>query len=116
MRHRNTLLASATIVVTIISAAQAMYFGNHNISDSNIISLDSISYVFPFQPVAVFYAIAESPFYGIPFNVVLFVMLLYSSGFFSNRPLWVKVGLFLAEWLLLSLIGSVLVLRAVWHV
>ena len=115
MARRNLLLLTVVIVVGLISAVQALYFTGINITPIQDAELDSISYIAPFQPVAIFYAY-DLPLLGIPFNIILLLLLLYFSGYFSSRPAWIKLVLFLIEWAAVSVIGSIVVLRAVWHV
>jgi hypothetical protein len=116
MKRKSVLLAFAIAVVAAVSVLQAMYFMGADVTQAQDEILDTISYIFPFQPVVVFYAFDKSPLMGIPCNVILLLLLLIFSGFFSSRPTWMKIALFLTEWLVLSIVGSVVVLRAVWHV
>lgn len=116
MARRSLLLITIVIVVGLVSIAQALYFAGLSTTPIQDAELDSISYFAPFQPVAIFYALVELPLLGVPLNIILLLMLLYFSGYFSSRSIWIKLALFFVAWSIVSVIGSMAVLRAVWHV
>jgi hypothetical protein len=116
MAQKNWLLLAAFVAVFGVSAIEALYFAGYRFTYIENSQVDSLAYVFPFQPVALMYAVDINPWLGVPLNLLSLFGLLYCSAFFSHRPRWQKLALFIGEWLILSILGSVMVLKAVWNV
>lgn len=102
-------------LILLLSLAEAAYFSGATFLDSGKV-LDSMSLYAPFQPVAIMYAWSASPLLGVPLNVGLFALLLYSSRMFTQRPVWQKALLFAVEWLVITALATWFMLKAVWGV
>ena len=116
MAKKNWLLLAAFIAVFGLSAIEALYFAGTKMVYINDRQVDTLAYVYPFHPVALMYALDVNPWLGVPLNLLALLGLIYCSAFFSRAPRWQKLVLFIGEWLVLSVFGSVVVLKAVWNV
>jgi hypothetical protein len=115
MKRAYFAVLSSALLVLIVSYSQAIYFAGYRPGRSTGI-FDSLSLYAPFEPVAIMYAKNMSPYWGVPLNVAMFVLLWMTAAFLRKRPIWQRSVFFAAEWLLATLASTWFLLKSAWGV
>lgn len=91
--------------VLALSVAEAHQFASDpRGADENL--LEELALYAPFSPVGIAYAKGFSPYWGVPLNLLLLVLLWTGASLVGQRPWWKRRALLGAEWLLATLAST----------